>query len=53
MRLGRKLAEGVAVDREADRLAATREPVEKTVDTAPVITAGVAEDLPVEQPVRA
>jgi hypothetical protein len=48
MRLGRKLAEGVAVDREAERLAESREPVEQSADRAPVV---VVEDLPVE-PVR-
>lgn len=50
MRLGRKLAEGVAVDREAERLAETRAPAERTVDRAPVV---VVEDVPTEQPVRA
>jgi len=53
MRLGRKLAEGVAVDREADRLAESREPVEHTAERVPVVTAAIAEDLPAEQPVRA
>jgi hypothetical protein len=52
MRLGRKLAEGIAVDREAERLTAEREPTER-VRTAPVVTAGIAEDVPLEPPVRA
>jgi hypothetical protein len=51
MRLGRKLAEGVAVDREADRLAAAREPAEQQlVDRTAVVS---VEDVPAEQPVRA
>jgi hypothetical protein len=51
MRLGRKLAEGVAVDREADRLAETREPAEQQlVDRTAVVA---VEDVPAEQPVRA
>ncbi|GAA1849447.1 hypothetical protein GCM10009836_31540 [Pseudonocardia ailaonensis] len=49
MRLGRKLAEGVAVDREAERLAETREPHEKTVDAPPVV---IAAETPVEKPAR-
>lgn len=56
MRLGRKLAEGVAVDREAERLAETREPSERAVDRTPVVTAAAVaevEDVPAEQPVRA
>ncbi|GAA4542802.1 hypothetical protein [Pseudonocardia xishanensis] len=53
MRLGRKLAEGLAVDREADRLAESREPAEKTTPSVAAVTAGIAEELPAEQPVRA
>ncbi|MCE3551896.1 hypothetical protein LWC33_10550 [Pseudonocardia sp. RS11V-5] len=52
MRLGRKLAEGVAVDREAERLAETREPASQAHDTVPVVTAALAEDTPAERPAR-
>jgi hypothetical protein len=52
MRLGRKLAEGVAVDREAERLTETREPELQTHETVPVITAALAEETPTERPVR-
>ncbi|GAA4683020.1 hypothetical protein GCM10023215_16560 [Pseudonocardia yuanmonensis] len=52
MRLGRKLAEGVAIDREADRLAETREPAPQSHETVPVVTAALAEDAPAERPAR-
>jgi hypothetical protein len=51
MRLGRKLAEGIAVDREADRLAETVERPEH--DVTPVVRVEAVEDVPVEAPVRA
>ncbi|MEU7813645.1 hypothetical protein [Pseudonocardia sp. NPDC049154] len=51
MRLGRKLAEGVAIDREAERLAETRESAPQAHDTVPVVTA-LAEDAPAERPAR-
>jgi len=52
MRLGRKLAEGVAVDREAERLVETREPQDKTAPTLPIVTAAIPEDSAAEKPAR-